>query len=206
MDISGTASGNDALFYGSSRGSQGVFHTELSFLHLCLSGSADTDHRYAACQLGKSLLQLFPVKIRCRLVNLCLDLCDTALNFIFSAFSVHDNSIFFLNLNGFCTAKLIQGGLLQIESQLLADHLAACQDSDILKHFLSSVTVTRRLYRYYVKGSAKLVDHQSAKSLALNILGNDQQSGTCLNHLLKKGKDLLNIRNLLICDQDVWVV
>src|SRR5260370_191509 len=51
-----------------------IFHARLLLLHLGLGGGADLDHRHAADQLGKPLLQLLAVVIRGRLPHLPADL------------------------------------------------------------------------------------------------------------------------------------
>ena len=44
------------------------------------------------------------------------------------------------------------------------------------------------------------------KAMLEDIFCNDKKSSTRLNHLFKEWKDILDIRNLLVCNKDVWFV
>ena len=164
---------------------QSIFHTQFCFFHLCLGSSTYTDNRYAACQFCKSLLQFFSVKFRCRLFNLSFDLIDSCFDCFFVAFTVNDNCAFFLNFYRFCTAKLFQCSFFQIQTQFIRDYLSACQDSDILQHFFSSVAIARCFYSCYREGSSQFVYDQGCQSFAFDILCDDQQLGTGLYDLLQ---------------------
>ena len=205
MDVSGSTAGDNTFLCCCSRRIQSVLHTEFCLFHLCLGSSAYTDHCNTAGQFCKSLLQFFFIKIRCGLLNLLLDLSHSCLNCFLVACAINNDSILFLNLNGFCTAKLIQLRLFQIQTEFFRNHLAACEDCNILKHCFSSVAIAGCLDCNYVEGSAQLVNDQCGKSLALDILRDDQQFSTGLNDLLKDRKDLLNVADLLICDQDIRI-
>ena len=94
----------------------------------------------------------------------------------------------------------------QVHAQLVADDLAAGQDGDITQHFLAAVAKAGGLDRNAGEGAAQLVDNQRGQSLALHVLGDDEQLLAGLHHLLQNGQDLLNIGNLLVGDEDVGVV
>ena len=104
MYISRTAACDDAFLYGCSCGVQRIFHTKLSFLHLCLGCSANTDNGYTACQLSQTLLQLLSVKIRGGFLDLLANLGYPCGNGILVAHAVNDDGVLFLNLNRFCTS------------------------------------------------------------------------------------------------------
>ena len=206
MDICGAAACNDAFLYGCSRSCQSILHAELCFLHLGLGCSAHTNHCHAACQLCKALLELLAVKVRGRLLNLSTDLADSLINLSLVACAVCDDGVLFLNLHGLRSSKHIQGSFLKLKAKLLGDYLSAGQNRDIPEHLFSSVAVTRRLYTNYGEGSAQLIHNESGESLALDILRNNQQLAAGLYNLLQKGKNLLDIGNLLVSDQNVGIV
>ncbi len=56
------------------------------------------------------------------------------------------------------------------------------------------------------EGSAELVDDDRGESLALDVLGDDQQRPTGLDDLLEHGQEILDGADLLVRDQDVRLV
>ena len=82
------------------------------------------------------------------------DLSNTFCDGIFITKAVNDNSILFCNFNGFCTSKLLHFSFFQIKAEFVRDHLSTCQDRDILKHFFSSVAISRSLNSNYLEGSS----------------------------------------------------
>src|SRR5687767_3033318 len=64
-------------------------------------------------------------------------------------------------------AELRQLRVLELEAQLLGDHLGASQDSDVLEHPLAAVTEARRLDGDRGERAAQLVDHDRRERLAL---------------------------------------
>ena len=67
------AARNDALFHCCTRRVQCIFDASLLFLHFDFGRRANLDHRDAAGELGHTLLQLFLVVVRGRLVDLHAD-------------------------------------------------------------------------------------------------------------------------------------
>ena len=205
MDICGTAACDDSFLYCRSCCVQSVFHTEFCFFHLSLCSRADTDNRYAACQFCKSFLKLLSVKVRCCLFDRFLDLCNSVIDRILASEAVNDDCVLFLYFNGFCTSKLLHCSLFQVEAEFFGDHLAACQDRDILEHLFSSVAVARCLHCNYIECTAQFVDDQGCERLALDVLCDDEESCAGLYNLLKERQDILDVGDLLVCDQDVRI-
>ena len=103
-------------------------------------------------------------------------------------------------------AQHIHGGIFQFIPQIGTDNSTAREDSDVLQHILSPVAVAGSLYSHYIEGAAQLVDDQSSQRFAFHILGNDEKLRAGLNDLLQQRQDLLNIGNLLVCDQDAGII
>ena len=206
MDVCGTTAGNDAFLCCRSGGVQCIFHTEFCFFHLCLCCSAYADHGYAAGQFCKSLLQFLFVKIRSGIFHLSLDLGNPCLNVFFVACAVYDHRIFFLHFDRFGTAEIFQGSFFQIQTQLIGNHLATGQDGNVLQHSFSSVAIAGRLHCHYVECATQLVDDQCGKRFSFYILRNDQKFRTGLYHLFQHRENLLNIADLLICNQDIRII
>ena len=105
-----------------------------------------------------------------------------------------------------CMTQHIDGGVLQLQTNLGGDHLTAGQNGDILQHFLPSVAKARRFDRNAVEHATQFVQHQRGQRFAFHILGNDQQLLAGLHDLLEQGQDILNVGNLLIGNQQERVV
>ena len=202
VDVS-TAAAEDNAFLDCCSGSiEGIFHTEFGFLHLCLGRRADADDCYAACQLGKTLLQLLSVEIGLGLFNLLLDLGNALIKGSLVAKAIDDDSLLFRDFDTLGAAELLQSAVLELKAEVGADDCAAGQDRDILQHCFPSVAIAGSLDSDYVEGAAQFVDDQGGQSLALNILCDDEELGAHLDDLLENGKDILDRGDLLICDQD----
>ena len=202
MDVSAAAAEDDAFLDCCSGSIEGVFHTELGFLHLCLGCCTDADDCDAACQLGKTLLKFLSVEIRLGLFDLLLDLGYALVKSGLVAEAVDDDSLLFCDLDALCASELLKGCILELKTQVGADDCAAGQDGDILEHCFTSVAVAGSLDSNYVEGAAQFVDDQGCQSLALDILSDDEELGAHLDDLLKNRKDILDCGDLLVCDQD----
>ncbi len=98
------------------------------------------------------------------------------------------------------------GDVLKLDAEVFGDHLAAGQDSDVLQHGLAAVAEARSLHGRNLQAAAQLVDHERSQSLAFDVLGNDEQRTAGLHDCLKHGQQRLQVRQLLLVDQDVGIV
>ena len=103
-------------------------------------------------------------------------------------------------------AELRELRVLELETHLLGDHLAAGEDRDVLEHPLAAITEARRLDRNGREHAAELVDDDGRERLALDVLGDDQQRLAGLDDLLEHRQEVLDRADLLVRDQDVRVV
>src|SRR5205085_7428898 len=87
-----------------------------------------------------------------------------------------------------------------------AYHLAACEDRNVLDHRLAAIAEARRLDGRDLEAAAQLVDDQGRQRLALDVLGDDQQRTPTLNDRFQDREHRLKVRQLLLMDQDVWIV
>ena len=96
--------------------------------------------------------------------------------------------------------------ILELHAEVGGDDLTAGEHCDILKHFLTSVAEAGGLDAYAGEGAAQLVEDDGCKSLALDILCDDEELSAGLDDLLEQGQDLLNVGDLLIGDEDESVL
>ena len=145
----------------------------------------DLDHGHAAGQLGQALLELLAVPVRVGVLDLPLDLGDPALHVVLGAATLDDGGVVLGDDDPAGPAQQVEGGVLQLEADLLADDLAAGQDGHVLEHRLAALTEARGLDGDRGEGAPDLVDHQGGQGLALDVLGDDQQRLAGLHDLLE---------------------
>src|SRR5712692_9910784 len=71
-------------------------------------------------------------------------------------------------------AEQIERGVLELEADLLGDHLATCEDRDVLQHRLATIAEPGCLHGRAAERPADLVDHERGQGLTLDILGEHQ--------------------------------
>jgi len=96
----------------------------LLLLHLDLGGRADVDDGDAAGELGQALLELLAVVVGGGVLDLLLDLADAISYVLLLAGAVDDGGVVLVDLDGLRGAELVEGGVLELEAELLGDDLA----------------------------------------------------------------------------------
>src|SRR5690606_23767896 len=103
-------------------------------------------------------------------------------------------------------AEHVEGDVLELDTEILADRGAAGQDGDVLQHGLAAITEARRLHRRDLQAATPLVDHEGGQRLAFHVLGDDQQRTRRLHHRLQHRQHGLQVGELLLVDQDVGIL
>ena len=99
--------------------------------------------------------------------------------------------------------KHLHRDVLELDAEILGDHLAAGQHGDVLQHGLAAIAEARRLDRRDLQAAAQLVDHECGERLAFDVLGDDEKRTARLHHLLEQRKQRLQAGELLLVDEDV---
>src|SRR5262249_18976200 len=201
-----TATGDDTLFNGRPGGGQGVLDAVLLLCQLPLGGGADLDNGPPAGQLGEPLLELLAVPVGIRLVDLPLDLGDAALDVSLGTSALDDGGVVLVDDHLAGPAEQVDGGVLQLESDLFGDDLAAGQGGDVAEHGLAAVAEARGLDGHRGEGAPDLVDDQGGQGLALHILGDDQQRLAALHDLLQDGHQVVHGADLGVDNEDVRIL
>ncbi len=68
-DVGNATTRHDTLLYGSTCCRKSIIHSILLLLHLDLGSSTYVEYRNATCELGKTLLQLLAVVVRCSILD-----------------------------------------------------------------------------------------------------------------------------------------
>src|SRR5207253_597108 len=83
----------------------------------------------------------------------------------------------------------------------------AGEDGDVAQHLLAAVAEAGGLDGEHVDGAAQAVYHEGWQGLALHVLGDDDEVlAAGLQQLLKHGQDVGHGGDLLVGDQDIWIV
>src|SRR4029077_10085959 len=120
--------------------------------------SSDLDDRDAAGQLREPLLELLAVEVAIRVLDLGLQLLDATLDRLGVAGAVDDRRRVLVDDHLAGPAELRDLRVLELEPQLLGDHLGAGEDRDVLEHPLAAIAEAGGLDRDGLEGAAELVD------------------------------------------------
>src|SRR4029077_15117814 len=194
------------LLEGRPSGLQRVLDAMLLLLHLRLRRGADLDDGHAARELRQTLLELLAVEVGVGVLDLALELLDSGLDRLSVSGTVDDRRRVLVDHDAAGATQLRELRVLELEAELLGDHLGARENRDVLEHSLAAVTEARRLDGDGGERAAQLVDDDRRERFALDVLGNDQQRLTGLDDLLQHGQEVLDGPDLLVRDQDVRVL
>jgi len=205
VDQSHAAACDDALLDSSAGSLQGVLDAGLLLLELGLGGSAHLQHGHAAGQLCQTLLELVAVEVGVDALQLLLDVGDALLDGGLVAGAVHDQGTVLGDLDGLSGAEHLDLGIGQGHAEVLVDDLRAGDGGDVLEDALAAIAEARGLDGHGGEGAAQLVQQDGGQSLALNVLGDDEQRTAGLHDLLQQRDHVLDVGDLLIGQQDVGV-
>src|SRR3954465_3818210 len=198
--------GDDALLDGGLGVAHRVLDAVLALLELDLGGRAGLDDGDAAGQLGEALLQLLAVVVGVRLLDLGADLVHPAGDLVGVTRTLDDRRLVLGGDELASAAEQRQVGVVELETDLLADDLATGQDRDVLQPGLAAGAEARGLDGDGLEGAPDLVHDQGRQGLALDALGDDRQRLATLHDLLQQREQVLDRADLGVDDQDVRVV
>ena len=137
----------------------------LLLLELDLGGRADLEDGDAAGQLGEALLELLAVVVGIGVLDLGLDLVDAALDVVFPTATFDDRRLVLGDDDPLGPAEQVERGVLQLQADLLGDHLTTGEDGDVLEHGLAAVAKSGGLHRDALEGACLLYTSDAADEL-----------------------------------------
>ena len=191
------AAGDDAFLDRRPGRMHRVVDAVLALLDLDFGRAADPDDRNAAGQFRQALLQFLLVVFGGRLLDLGAQLRAATLDIRLLAGAVDDRRVFLLDAHFLGPAEHVERDVLELDAEILADHLTAGQDGEVLKHRFAPVAEAWGLDRRDLEPAAQFVDDERRQRLALDVLGNDQQRIAALHDRFEQGKDRLKAGQLL---------
>ena len=99
-------------------------------------------------------------------------------------------------------AEIFPAHVLELDAEILGDHLAAGQHAEVLEHRLAAVAEARRLDRGDLERALQLVDDERRQRLALDVLREDEQRLAGPGDLLEQREQILHVRDLLLVDEN----
>ena len=185
---------------------QRVINAVLTLLNFDFRSAANLDHSYAASKLCKTLLQLLFVVIACGGFDLRTDLFDARLDVSFAAGTVNNRGVVLVDSDALGFTQHAERDVLELDAEVFADHFALGEDRNVLQHRLAAITEARCLDRSHFQATAQLVDNECRQRFALDVFCDNQQRTARLDSRFEDRKHRLQVRKLLLVDQDVWVV
>lgn len=200
---SGTTTGDNTFLDGGTRGVESIVVPVLLLSDLNLARATNLDNGNTAAELGQSLLELGPVVVGSgRVVNQSSDLLASRLDEVLVTLAVEDDGVLLGNGNGASGTEHVGGGLLKLDVELVSEDGTAGEDGNITEDRLSVVTKAGGLDGGDGELTSELVEDDGSESLTVNVLGDDQQRSTGLGGDLKRRKDVLKSRDLLLGEED----
>src|SRR5207253_1671474 len=137
--IRNTTAGDDAFFDGRTGRVQRVFDAGFLFFHFHFSRRADLDQGHAAGELGHTLLQLFLVVIRRRILDLLANVLHTRFDRGLFAGAVDDRRVILADLDALRTAQVLQLRVFEFESEFFRDHRAPGENRNVFEHGFAAI-------------------------------------------------------------------
>src|SRR5262249_16828661 len=138
-------------------------------------GAADADHRDAARELGKTLLEFLAIVVGGGFLDLRLDLANASLDVDLLAGAADDRGVLLLDHHLLGATEHAERHVLQLDAEVFGDRLAAGQNGNILQHGLAAIAKTRRLDGRDLEAAAQLVDNKSGQCFAFDIFRDDNE-------------------------------
>src|SRR5438067_2029867 len=160
----------------------------------------------AARELGEPLLELLPVVVRGRLLDLRPDLLDPALDLLGATGALDDGGVVLVHDHPLGPAEVVELEVLELDPEIFRDRLAAGHGRDVLEHGLASIAEARRLDGAACERPSQLVHNEGRQRLALQILGEDEQRLRGPRDLLEQRQHVLHHAELLLVDEDDGVL
>src|SRR6516162_2669901 len=200
------AARNNAFFHRRSRCVERVFDTGLLFLHFDFGRSSHFDDRNSAGELRETLLQLFTIVIRRRLLDLGADLGDAAFDRRFLPRTFNYSGVILVNDHSFGAAEIFDRNVFQLYAKFLGNHLTIRENSDVLEHRLAPISETGGFDRDNLQSPTNLIDDKSGQRFAFHFFGDDQQRFAGFGHGFEHRQQVFHAGNLFLVDEQVSIL
>src|SRR5216684_3046437 len=199
------AARHDAFFNRRTGRMHRVIDAVLALLDFDFGRAADADHRDAACELGQTLLQLFPVVVRGGFLDLRLDLADAGFDVGFLAGAADDGGVLLVDHHLLGATEHGERDVLHLDAEVFRDRLTAGQYRDVLQHGLAAIAEARSLHSGNLEAAAQTVDDEGGESFAFDVFRDNHKRLAALHHRFEQRQQFVQRGELLLVDQDVGI-
>lgn len=180
-DKSGATAGNNALFDGSAGGAKSVIDAVFFLVHLDFRGAADLQDCNARAHPGHPLLHLFLLVLRGGLLDGGPDLVNASIDVLLLALPLEEKSVVLGDGDFADLAEIVELDVFELDvSRLGAEDQAAGRDGHVLEGVLPVVSKAWGLDSDNLEADLEPVDDQGGQSLAIDVLGNDDERSLVL--------------------------
>lgn len=207
LEESSATTGQDTLLDSSACSVQCIDDTVLLLTDLDLRGTADLNDSDTAGELSKTLLELLLLVLGGRLVSDdAADLLAALGDSVLASLAVQDDGVLLGDGDGAGRSELVRSALLELEIELVGEDGGVGQDTDIAEDRLAVVAEAGGLDGSDLELATELVEDADGESLALNVLCDDDEGTAEGGRGLEGGEDVLDSRDLLLREQDQWLL
>eukprot|EP00128_Syssomonas_multiformis_P010631 Colp12_sorted_trinity150504_noHs@26170 len=204
---SSATAGDDALLNSSAGGVECISHTVTLLADLDFRGTANLEDGDTTGKLSKTFLQLLLLPLTSGLSDLLADGLRTRINVLLVTTTVQKESVVLGDNNLANRAQLLSGNIFELGlKSLLAQNLGTGEDGHIMECVLAVVAKARGLDGDDLDLTAELVHNDSGKSLAIDILSDNNERLALADGDLKGGDDLLSSGDLLLREKDKGIL
>src|SRR5690606_31244040 len=144
-------------------------------LQLDLGGRTRLDDGDAACELGEALLELLAVVVGVGVVDLLTQLLHATRDGLGLAGTLDDRGLVLGDDDLARLAEQLEGGVLELETDLLRDDLTTGEDRDVLQLGLAAVAEAGSLDGDRLEDAADLVHDERGQGLTVDVFRDDEQ-------------------------------
>lgn len=203
LDEGSTTAREDALLNGSAGGVERIHEAVLLLANLHLGGATDLDDGNTARELGEALLELLLLVLGGGGVGHdTTDLLAALSNRVLAAVTVEEDGVLLGDGDGAGGAEHVRGKLVKLDIELGAEDGGVGEDSKIAEDGLAVVTEAGGLDGGNLELATELVENADGESLALKVLGDDDERTAELVGDLESGDDVHGGGDLLLREED----
>lgn len=203
LEETSSTTGEDTLLDSSAGGVESIDDPVFLLADLNLGRTADLDDGDTTRELSETLLELLLLVLgRSGVSHDSTDLLAALGDSVLAALAVKDDSVLLGDGDGASGAEHLRGALLELDVKVITENGTVGEDRKIAKNRLAVVTEAGGLDSCDLELAAKLVEDADSESLAVDVLGNDDQRTAELLGSLKRGDDVLDSGDLLLRQQD----
>ena len=147
-------------------------------------------------------MEFLLVVIRSAHLGLIANLSYASSNSLLRACAVYDGGVVFGDGNLVGRAEHIDSSGIEAQAFVLADYGTTGEDSNIFEHLFAPIAKAGGFNGSHFERAAQFVHHQGTQSLAIHVLGNNQERAAVLSHGLQHTHQLLHGRDLLVGNED----